>query len=329
MQQRERVAERRRKRLQDQHHANAEPPSTQGTAEEGLVIAHFGLNVEVEDCQGTRFRCAVRKSSEGGPVCGDRVVWQRAGDGQGVIQAVRPRSSVLQRPMAYQRLQTIAANVSRIFIVVTATDPNMGLLDRYLVAAALAQIEPLIVINKLDLIAPAQREAFMATFAHYEKMGYRLFFTSTTHASLGLGVLLQALEGHVSVFVGESGTGKSSLVSQWVSSPTLKVGAVNQDTGKGRHTTTVVSLYHLPQGGHLIDSPGIRAFGLHAVPDEGVGRYFHDIATFLGQCRFSDCRHEQEPRCAVQQAVQAGHIHPARLESFRQIQASLLEEASF
>ncbi|MEO5341689.1 MAG: ribosome small subunit-dependent GTPase A [Magnetococcus sp. MYC-9] len=294
--------------------------------EEGLVIAHFGLNVEVEDCNGARFRCAVRKSATGEPVCGDRVLWMRAVNDQGIINRIQPRSSLLQRPLSAQRLQIIAANVERIFVVFAATDANIGLLDRYLVAAGAAGIEAVIVVNKMDLVV--DRVEVMASFAHYARMGYRLLFTSTLEQT-GLEALAQELAGHISVFVGESGTGKSSLIAQWVSADSLKIGRVNQESGKGRHTTTVTSLYHLEGGGSLIDSPGIREFGLHAVEANQVGYYFPDIVPWMGQCRFSDCAHGGEPECAVQRALQTGQVHPARLESLRQIQRSLLQEKLF
>ncbi|MBF0162768.1 MAG: ribosome small subunit-dependent GTPase A [Magnetococcales bacterium] len=294
-----------------------------GAEEPGLVIAHFGLNVAVEDHQGERFRCAVRKSATGEPVCGDRVVWMRSINNQGIINRIESRTSVLQRPLSAQRLQIIAANVDRIFIVFVATDPHVGLLDRYLVAAGVAGIEAVIVVNKMDLVE--NRAVLMASFAHYEQMGYRVIFTSTLEP-LGLTELDQALKGRISVFVGESGTGKSSLISQWISSDSLKIGLVNQESGKGRHTTTVTSLYHLPGGGSLIDSPGIREFGLHGVEAHQVARYFPDIFPWAGQCRFSDCQHGAEPDCAVQRELQAGNLHPARLESLRQIQQTLIQE---
>ncbi len=297
-----------------------------GPEEEGLVIAHYGLNLEVEDVAGGRFRCAVRKSTTEEPVCGDRVVWMRAENDQGLINRIQPRVSVLQRPLSAQRLQIIAANVDRIFVVFVATDPNIGLLDRYLVAAGVAGIEAVIVVNKMDLVA--DRETLRISFSHYERMGYRVIFTSTVEQT-GLAELAEAMTGRISVLVGESGTGKSSLIAQWISADSLKIGRVNRESGKGRHTTTVTSLYHLPGGGSLIDSPGIREFGLHAVVAGQVARYFPDIAPWMGQCRFSDCHHGGEPDCAVQRAIQSGQVHPARLESLQQIQRTLLQEKLF
>ena len=331
LQQRERIAtiqKKRSQRLAAQRDLDSPEPvdTILGEEEEGVVIAHFGLNVEVENSGGKRFRCAVRKSLTEEPVCGDRVIWMQAGDGQGVVNAIQQRSSVLQRPLSYQRLQVIAANVDRIFVVIVATDPNFGLLDRYLVAAGVAGIEAVIIINKVDLAEDL--ETLKQLFIHYERMGYKLLLTSTI-SQIGLIDLMRELDGRISVLVGQSGTGKSSLAAQWVSESSLKVGSISPGHGKGRHTTTVASLYHLPNGGSLIDSPGIREFGLHAVSVEDVCRYFIDIAPYIGQCRFSNCQHADEPLCAVRHAVQSGHIHPARLKSLQQIQISLLQEKSF
>lgn len=294
-----------------------------GDEERGLVVAHFGLNVEVEDRWGGRCRCAVRKSVDEEPVCGDWVVWRRVGEGQGVICGVQARTSLLKRPLSYRRLQTVAANVDRIFVVSVATDLNFGLLDRYLVAAGVAGIEALIVVNKVDLVENV--DALVAQFSHYCQMGYRVFFTSIVSFQ-GMSELLGALAGHLSVFVGQSGVGKSSLAAHWITATSLRVGCVNPESGKGRHTTTVASLYHLLDGGSLIDSPGVREFGLFGVSADDVGRYFIDIVAFFGQCRFSDCRHADEPSCAVQQAVADGRVHPARLKSLQAIQASLQRE---
>ncbi|MBF0184497.1 MAG: ribosome small subunit-dependent GTPase A [Magnetococcales bacterium] len=294
-----------------------------GPEEEGLVIAHFGLNIEVEDGQGERFRCAVRKSSTGEPVCGDRVLWMRADNGQGVINRILPRQSLLQRPLTGQRLQVIAANVQRIWVVFAATEPNMGLLDRYLVAAGVAGIEAVILVNKMDLVDDVA--VIEARFAPYRQMGYQVMLLSTVDKR-GLPELAQAMQGLISVLVGESGTGKSSLLAEWVSAESLKIGAVSQWSGKGRHTTTVTSWYHLPGGGALIDSPGIREFGLCGVTAAEVGRYFPDLLPWMGRCRFNDCRHAAEPGCAVQEAIARGEVSAERLQSLQRIQESLLQE---
>ncbi|MBF0358024.1 MAG: small ribosomal subunit biogenesis GTPase RsgA [Magnetococcales bacterium] len=295
--------------------------STLGSPEEGLVIAHFGLNVEVENQQGGICRCAVRETAGIEPVCGDRVVWQRANPDQGVITAVIDRHSTLQRPGPYRRLKTIAANIDQIFITTTSNHLNTGLLDRYLVAAEAAEIIPILLINKMDL---AQNpEELMEQMAPYRAMNYQILAISAT-TGLGMSELEQLLTEKTSIFVGQSGVGKSSLVRHWVPEKTAPaIGEVNHSTGKGRQTTTVARLYHLENGGTIIDSPGIREFGLHNISKESVASYFRDIAPYLQGCRFSNCSHSHEPGCRVLSAIKDGKIDIIRLKSLHRIQESL------
>ncbi|MEO5347808.1 MAG: ribosome small subunit-dependent GTPase A [Magnetococcus sp. YQC-9] len=250
-----------------------------GVAEEGLVVAHFGLNVEVESDSGERFRCAVREALIDEPVCGDRVIWRRLGDQQGVIVAVHERSSVLQRPGPYQRVLTVAANVERIVVVSAVGTLNSGLLDRYLVAAQKAGIEPLVVVNKIDQVEDFT--ALDAAMTPYRRMGYGLFRVSAL-LEQGMDALEAALSGKTAIFVGESGVGKSSLINRLVPGECLKTAEVHAATGFGRHATTTARLYRLVQGGVLIDSPGVREFGLHGVVREEIPGLFRDMAPRLG-----------------------------------------------
>lgn len=309
-----------------QEHVQALSTGGLGAEERGRVIAHFGLNVEVEDERGERFRCAVRKTAPEEPVCGDRVIWQRAVGAQGVITGVLERRTVLRRPTACQGLQTVAANVERIMVVLAAEGVNTGLLDRYLVAAEAAGIEAGIVVNKIDRLSdPA---GVMADLAHYGRMGYPVYPVSATRGT-GLPALEEALSGQVSVFVGQSGVGKSALIGHWVTGNLPKVGEIHLASGQGRHTTTAARFYHLPGGGGLIDSPGVREFGLHGVTRAMVARHYRDISPHLETCRFSNCSHRHEPDCAVREAVSQGDVHPDRLASLFRILDSLPAENSF
>lgn len=313
--------ERLERRLEQGHEAAAVlVESVLGEPEEGLVITHFGLNVELESAHGERLRCAVRETTAEEPVCGDRVLWRRASNGQGVIDTVLPRHGVLRRPGPFGRLLTAAANVDRLVVTVAALQPNLGLLDRTLVAAEVAGIEPLILFNKVDLAA--DRATLARQAAPYRAMDYAVLMVSALTGE-GLAALEQALRQGVNAFVGQSGVGKSSLIARWTPNEAVRVAAVNQSTGRGRHTTTVARLYPLPGGGKLIDSPGVRAFGLHGVTAAEVPRTFRDIAPYLNQCRFSDCSHRHEPNCAVRTAAAQGLIAPARLASLHNILDSL------
>jgi len=322
------IQERRAKALETRRQVDFQTLTAgeMGAEEEGRVIAHFGLNVEVVDSQERRFRCAIRKTAPEEPVCGDRVIWRRANASQGVIIGVLERQSVLRRPTAFQRLQTIAANVESIFIVTPATAPNPGLLDRYLVAAEAARIQAAIVINKIDRVPTPNTLA--ASHNHYEQMGYAVYPVSATQGT-GLATLEKALSGRLSVFVGQSGVGKSALIGNWITAERLKIGEIHEASGQGRHTTTTTRLYPLPGGGSLIDSPGVREFGLHGVHAASIANHYRDIAPHLNGCRFSNCSHQHEPNCAVRTAVIEGKIHPSRLESLFRILSTLPPETTF
>ncbi|MBF0214349.1 MAG: ribosome small subunit-dependent GTPase A [Magnetococcales bacterium] len=297
-----------------------------GQEESGRVVSHFGLNVEVEDQEGKRYRCAVREAMLDEPVCGDRVVWRRVGENQGVIVALEERLSLLRRPGPYSRLLTVAANVDRIVVVAAGGNLNTGLLDRYLAAAHKAGIPPIVVINKIDRVVDPEGEAL--ALAPYPRMGYDLFRVSALSGE-GLEPLEAALQGLTSVFVGESGVGKSSLVGCWIQDEILKTAAVHAGTGQGRHATTTARLYRLPRGGWLIDSPGVREFGLHGIVREEVPGLFRDMVPHLGRCRFSDCRHQREPGCALRLAVERGEIAEARLTSMFRIMESVAPKNPF
>ncbi len=293
-----------------------------GPEQEGLVVAHFGTQLEVEAPTGERHRCHLRANLEG-PVTGDRVVW-RAGEPTGVVVAQLERASALCRPDPQGRLKPIAANIDRIILVIAPRpEPHANLVDRYLVAAEATGIEPVILLNKTDLLDsdPELRATMDDLLALYPGLGYRILHTSSHRG--GLSELYEALRDHTSVFVGQSGVGKSSLINALLPEAALRVGELSELTGKGTHTTTTARLFHLPSGGTLIDSPGIREFGLWHMSREQVEQGFREFRPFLGSCRFRDCRHRQEPDCAILAAAERGDISPQRLESYRLIVAGL------
>ncbi|MBF0296325.1 MAG: ribosome small subunit-dependent GTPase A [Magnetococcales bacterium] len=296
-------------------------PGDLGPEATGRVVAHFGLNVEVMPEGGECIRCAVRETLEPEPVCGDRVVWRQTGEqSQGVIVEVLPRRSQLQRPGPYRRLLTVVANVDRIVVVGASGTLNPGLLDRYLAAARKAGIEAMLVINKADLAIDPHGEAEL--LAPYERMGYPVLRTSVVRCE-GLEALEASLTNLTSVFVGESGVGKSSLIGLWIPDSQARTAEVHPGTGQGRHATTTARMYPLPRGGDIIDSPGVREFGLHGVERESLPALFRDMEPLLGSCRFSDCRHLREPGCALRAAAESGAVSPIRLASMLRIMESL------
>lgn len=299
-----------------------------GPEQNGLVIAHFGVQVEVESTEGELsgqvFRCHLRANLPA-LVTGDRVVWRPGNQGIGVIVAQLPRDSELCRPDPRGQLKPVAANVDLILIVFAPLpQPHANLIDRYLVAAEHAGIRPLLLLNKADLINPENQASLHALLSTYRDLGYPLLEVSAREGD-GMQRLKQQLDGHTSVFVGQSGVGKSSLVNSLLPGVDTRVGALSELTGKGTHTTTTARLFHFPGGGQLIDSPGIREFGLAHVSRAEVEAGFIEFAELLGHCRFRDCKHDREPGCALLNALQEGRIQPQRMDSYRHILASLPE----
>ena len=283
----------------------------------GLVISRFGTRADVEDAQdaGTLLRCHIRSNVDS-LVAGDTVVWRAERDG-GVVLARLERASEICRPDAQGRLRAVAANLDRLVIVLAPEPaPHPNLLDRYLVAAEDAGIEAIIVLNKADLRAEAA--ALAPLLAPYARIGYTVLQASA-HAAPGMDGLRAAIAGHTTALVGQSGVGKSSLIGALLPDQPIRIGELSEGETKGRHTTTAARLYRLPQGGCLIDSPGIREFSLAFMDPARTARGFREFQPFLGGCRFRDCTHCDEPGCALVEAVAAGTIDAARYAGFRHI----------
>ncbi|MDD2222401.1 MAG: small ribosomal subunit biogenesis GTPase RsgA [Pseudomonas sp.] len=300
-----------------------------GTEQHGLVIAHFGVQVEVEaeseELAGQTYRCYLRANLPA-LVTGDRVVWRPGNQGLGVIVAQLPRHSELRRPDSRGQLKPVAANVDLIVIVFAPLpEPHANLIDRYIIAAEHAGIKPLLLLNKSDLLDPSGSSRAHNLLNTYHSLGYPLLEVSA-YSGDGLAKLQAQLNNQVSVFVGQSGVGKSSLVNCLLPDTDTRVGPLSELTGKGTHTTTTARLFHFPAGGDLIDSPGIREFGLSHVSVADVEAGFIEFQEHLGLCRFRNCSHEHEPGCALLAAVEAGKIHPQRLASFKHIISGLTSD---
>ena len=300
-----------------------------GPEQTGLVIAHFGVQVEVEALEGEQagqiVRCHLRANLPT-LVTGDRVVWRDSNQGSGVIVAQLPRSSELCRPDMRGVLKPVAANVDQIVIVFAPLPhPHANLIDRYLIAAEHAGIHPLLLLNKADLVDEQNGAMLDDLLGVYRHLGYPLLEVSARQGG-GMEDLMARLDGHISVFVGQSGVGKSSLVNSLLPGVDTRVGALSELTGKGTHTTTTARLFHFPGGGELIDSPGIREFGLGHVSRDDVEAGFIEFNELLGTCRFRDCKHDREPGCALLKALEDGRVHPQRMASYRHILASLPQD---
>lgn len=295
-----------------------------GPEQNGQVISHFGTQVLVEGIDGLQKRCYMR-ANLGGLVTGDKVAWRLGNNEQGVVVAKHDRQCELQRPNMYGELKSVAANIDYMIIVV-APEPHAhrNLIDRYLVAAEISQIEPILCLNKVDLLNDENQEHFTTLIADYEKIGYRFIQASAINEG-GLDELKSFLKDRISVFVGQSGVGKSKIISTLLPDEDIRVGGLREQSKTGRHTTTTATLFHFPSGGDLIDSPGIREFGLWHMEEHEILEGFKEFQDFIGFCKFRDCKHQAEPGCAMKKALEDGHISEGRFNSYQQIVDSLDE----
>jgi ribosome biogenesis GTPase / thiamine phosphate phosphatase len=259
---------------------------------------------------------------------GDEVRYLLAEDGKGLIVELLPRRNKLTRRSAVPKPlhhgahpfeQIIVTNVDQVVCVMSAAqpEPKWNLMDRYLASAESAEIPALICITKLDLLEPSDRY-LMEAIGEYQQIGYAHVLTSSVSGD-GIGEVRAHLLGRVSAMVGKSGVGKTALLNALQPGLGLRVKEVNQVTGKGRHTTTNLEMFPLDGGGAIVDTPGTREFGLWNFDDD-LALLFREMQPLVGRCRFGlDCQHDEEPGCAIRQAVMDGRISPRRYQSYLQL----------
>jgi ribosome biogenesis GTPase len=295
----------------------------------GLVCSRFSKEFEIEALEGADagsiHRCVAR-TNLGPIVAGDRVIWRAAPGLTGVIVSRQPRSCVLERPDNFGRLKPMAANIDQMLIVFASKPaPQPNLIDRYLVAAELLGVRPVLVLNKADLLNDESRRIISPLIDQYEGLAYTcVSVISSRHQAADLAHLPTLIQGRISIVVGQSGVGKSSLINTLLPELNLEVGALSQHSGEGTHTTVRATLFHVPSGGQLIDSPGIRDFSLWHIDLNALQRGFIEINDAAARCKFRDCRHEGEPACAVAQAVADGTISARRFASFNMTKQAIL-----
>lgn len=290
------------------------------TALEGRVVSVHGLTSKVEAADGRTYQCVIRRllkslstDQRNVVATGDQVWIRTAGGDEAMIERVEPRYGVLSRT-SRGRQHVIVANVDQLIIVASAAEPYLkpNLIDRFLVSADKSRIRPLICINKVDLVEPASLQPLAGV---YGRMGYDLLLVSA-QTGQGIDRLRRAMTNRQSVFAGQSGVGKSSLLNAADPRLRLRTSEVSADTQKGRHTTTTATLLRLADGGYVVDTPGIRQFQLWDVIPAEVAGYYRDLRPFVSRCRFPDCTHRHEDDCAVKDAVAEGWLDVRRYESY-------------
>lgn len=340
-----RLTEQQQRRIEKQHKTRQEDLDTSNDLE-GLVVQHYGRQLEVKALSvpethpekpivkdgepepfwkaielNSVWRCHTRTNLEL-LVTGDRVKWQAdPNTGLGIITAIHPRRSLLTRPDRYHKVKPVAANISLIVIVFAPLpEPAPGLIDRYLVACADADIPALLVLNKTDLLT--ENDPILDLVEDYKKLGYEVMLTQSTHH---VSALAERLSGETVAFVGQSGVGKSSIINTIVPEATQKTNVISENSALGQHTTTSTRLIDFGEGAALIDSPGIREFGLWHLNAEKIQTGFPEIENLLGHCQFRNCTHKHEKQCALRLAAQNGEILPRRLESYLRLVDEIIE----
>ena len=280
-------------------------------AQTGLVITRYGQRLLVEAQSGELYQCTGRRNIELS-VAGDQVIFQTTDNNEGVVTALLKRDNSLTRS---QKL--IAANIDELWLVV-AIEPHyqFELIDRYLVVAENAGLPINIVVNKIEL--SDDFDQVKHDFSLYESAGYSVHYLSVK-AQTNVAEFKAQLKHKAHIFLGQSGVGKSSLINELIPDLNLRVNEISTKSKLGKHTTTNTTLYHIPSGGDLIDSPGIREFQLDDLTDKEILSGFKEFKPFIGECKFRNCAHINEPKCAIKTAVEDGSINPKRYHSYLQL----------
>ncbi len=289
--------------------------------EEGVVISRFGQQADIADKDFKIIRCFIRKSLDI-PVVGDKVIFCRQaktdqGQEKGVINELLQRHSLLKRPTPHYGIKPVVANVDFIALLLA---PALGfsemMLDRYLVAAQASELPVWIIFNKRDLLNDDEKQEIERRLKPYQDLGYPVHIIS---AKQGLGVdeFVSQIGNKSLLLAGQSGVGKSTLINRLFPDNTVATSEISETSGLGTHTTTASRLYRLTEDSYIVDSPGVREFGLWHLDAELIQNGFIEISQISEQCKFRNCRHLNEPKCAVLQAAEEGQIAKSRLDNYQ------------
>jgi ribosome biogenesis GTPase len=297
---------------------------------QGLVIKSTGSWYQVHAEDGEIYDCRIKGKfrikgiQTTNPIAvGDQVNFElEPNSGNGVIDKLHDRKNYIIRKSINlsKQAQIIAANMDQAFLVVTLASPrtSLGFIDRFLATAEAYGIPAVLIFNKLDLFNDAGLEILEDYKAIYENIGYPCYTVSAIEGT-NIHIIEDLLKDKTTLFSGHSGVGKSSLINALLPDLDIKTGEVSEASDKGQHTTTFAEMHELPFGGYLIDTPGIRELGIFDIRPEELGHYFVEMRALLNQCKFHNCRHVNEPGCAVIKAVEEGEIELSRYESYLSI----------
>ena len=280
---------------------------------QGIVITRYGQRQLVEDKNGRVFQ-SISRQNIGFSVAGDKVLFQKTKHDDAIVTAIYPRDNELKR-----QDKLIAANIDQLWLVV-AIEPHyeFELIDRYLIMAENSNLPIGIIVNKIEL--SSNKSKTENDFLHYKSIGYDVHFLSVKKQT-NLDFFKEQLVNKSHIFLGQSGVGKSSLINSLIPDLQLRVNEISSKSKLGKHTTTNTTIYHIPSGGDLIDSPGVREFQLDSLTELEIKSGFKEFRALSDACRFRDCRHINEPNCAVKESLDQGKINPNRYQSYLNILA--------
>ena len=304
--------------------------------EKGLVIRSTGSWYEVRLTDGTVSQCRIQgkfriqgiKSTN--PIAvGDWVDFNKEEDGTGVIRAIHDRRNYIIRKSVNlsKRSHIIASNIDQAILIITIDSPrtSTGFIDRFLVSAEAYRIPVALVFNKIDLLDVKSKEQLVKLIKTYREVGYETYEVSALNRT-GVAAIKNLMKDKVSLVSGHSGVGKSTLINAVDANLELKTGEISEAHYKGKHTTTFAEMFELNFGGFIVDTPGIKGFGIVDIEKKELGHYFPEIRALMGDCKFNNCQHLKEPKCAVIQAVENGKLPVERYTNYLAIYEDNEEE---
>lgn len=291
---------------------------------QGKIITNFGGNILVKLTNGEKITAVLRSHLKGELTVGDKVTLEFNNDTYVIIEYLE-RKNLISRPNQYQRKnKNIAANIdTAVIIIAHSPAPVEHYIDRYLAALHNSDIEPIIVINKIDAQNDTDKKNLNNLATIYQNIGYKIFYISAKE-NTNVDNLIAALENKTSIFLGQSGVGKSETLNTILGEKITATSEVSDSTKKGRHTTTCSTLYEINDNTNIIDSPGIREFGLWHISEEALFDGFLDFKEYKGLCQFRNCSHEENSKgCEIARQLKLGNINPTRFKNYHRILAEI------